>query len=403
MIPEALLSPSPAEPSSAELDSVRILCVSSSADVGGAEMVLLDTAGCLRAAGATVSVLSMAPSHSPLAAAVRRHGFDVTSLPIGRFRNPLTAWRVLRWFARYAGAHELILANDTRALLYTALARRFSRRPYVWHVHDLFTGRGPFQIAALLARPARYVAISQAVADSLVRHGCPAHRVSVVLNAVDTLLFNPSVDAAPFRSELGASSETLVIGAVSRILPWKGLDVFVEAVARLGEGFPSALFVLVGDIVQRPNHRAEALRYRERLWRLREDLGLRDRLIFMGGRSDMPTVMAGLDLLVHTAIDEPFGRVLIEAMASGRPVVATRGGGVPEIVRDGVTGYVVPPRDPDALAARIRTLADPDLRSRMGRRSRERAVALFGLPRYRERITAAVGQALSQQGKGATE
>jgi glycosyltransferase involved in cell wall biosynthesis len=136
---------------------------------------------------------------------------------------------------------------------------------------------------------------------------------------------------------------------------------------------------------------------------LREDLGLRDRLIFMGGRSDMPTVMAGLDLLVHTAIDEPFGRVLIEAMASGRPVVATRGGGVPEIVRDGVTGYVVPPRDPDALAARIRTLADPDLRSRMGRRSRERAVALFGLPRYRERITAAVGQALSQQGKGATE
>jgi glycosyltransferase involved in cell wall biosynthesis len=391
-------SSAPVESPPAVLEGARILCVSSGADVGGAEMVLLDTVVALRGAGATVSFLNLAPPRGPLAEGVRGRGIEPASLPIGRFRNPVTAWRVMHWLASHGRRLDLILANDTRALLYAALATPLGRHSYVWHVHDLFTGGDWFQAAALWTRPLRYIAISQAVADSLVGHGCPSDRISVVPNAVDTERFSPSVDGTSFRAELGVTDETLVIGAVSRILPWKGLDVFVEAIARLGVTFPRTLFVVVGDIVQRTAHRDESVRYRERLSRLREELGLRERLILVGGRADMPTVMAGLDMLVHTAIDEPFGRVLIEAMASGTPVVATHGGGVPEIVRDGATGYLVAPRDPEALAARIRALADPATRDRMGRAGRERAVALFGLPRYRERITAAVAQALSRSG-----
>jgi glycosyltransferase involved in cell wall biosynthesis len=396
MTPEVLASPGPVGTPPAVLETVRVLCVSSGADVGGAEMVLLDTVDGLRAAGATVSFLSLAPPRGPLVEAVRRRGIEPASLPIGRFRNPVTAWRVMRWLASHRRRVDLIFANDTRALLYAALAAPLGRQAYVWHVHDLVTGRGRFQAAALWTRPLRYVAISQAVADSLVRHGCPPSRVSVVPNAVDTERFSPSVDGTRFRAELGVTDETLVVGAVSRILPWKGLDVFLEAIARLGAAFPRALFVVVGDVVQRTAHRNEAERYREHLCRRREELGLRERLVFVGGRSDMPTVMAGLDMLVHTAIDEPFGRVLIEAMASGRPVVATNGGGVPEIVRHGATGFLVAPRDPEALAARMQALADPAVRGRMGQAGRERAVALFSLPRYREGITAAVAQALSR-------
>jgi glycosyltransferase involved in cell wall biosynthesis len=391
------LAPSgPVDSPGLPLEEARILCVSSGPDTGGAEMVLLDTMDCLRLSGATVAFLNLATAESPLLEAVRRRDIDAACLPIGRFRNPVTAWRVMRWFATYGARFDLIVANDTRALLYAALASPFGGRPYVWHVHDLVTGRGRFQTAALRTRPTRYIAISRAVAESLVRHGCPSNRVSVVLNAVDTERFGPWVDGGPFRSELGVAGDRLVIGAVSRILPWKGLDVFVEAIPRLAPSLPGALFVVVGDIVHHPAHRTESLDCRERLHRLRDELGLRDRLVFVGSRSDMATVMAGLDVLVHTAIDEPFGRVLIEAMASGKPVVATKGGGVPEVVQDGATGYLVAPCDPDALASRVRSLADPATRSRMGRLGRQRAVARFSLPRYRDGITAALAHALPQ-------
>jgi len=365
-------------------------------------MVLFDTVDCLRASGIAVGLLALSPPGGPLAEAARDRGIQPACLPVGRFRNPVPAWRVVRWLARHRAGLDLVIANDPRALLYVALATPLTRQPYVWHVHDLVTGRGRFQTAALRTRPARYIAISRAVADSLVRHGCPPDRVAVVLNAVDTDRFGPAVDGRPFRAELGADSGTLVIGTVSRILPWKGLDVFVEAVARLGPSFPRAVFVVVGGVVERAAERSESLAYWNRLHRVRDELGLQDRLVFVGGRSDMPTVMAGLDVLVHTALDEPFGRVLVEAMASAKPVVATIGGGVREIVREGTTGYLVSPRDPAALASRIRALADPAVRGRLGEAGRDHAITHFGLERYRDRMARVVSDVVSRAEGGAT-
>jgi glycosyltransferase involved in cell wall biosynthesis len=383
------------------LRGTRVLCVSSGPDVGGAEIVLLDTIAALGASGATVGLLHLAPPGSALADAVGAAGVDAARVPVGRFRDPLTAWRVVRWLVTHRRRIDLVLANDPRALLYTALAAPLVRVPYVWHVHDLVTGRGRFQKAALLARPARYIAISRAVADSLVRHGCRPDRVSIALNAVDTERFHPSTDGRRFRAELGVAPGALLVGAVSRLLPWKGLETFIEAAARLDASLPGAVFVVIGDVVRHPAHPSEALRYRDALYALRARLGLQERVRFLGRRSDMTAVMAGLDVLVHTAVDEPFGRVLIEAMASGKPVVATDGGGVPEIVQDGVTGYLVAPRDPEALARRIEAVADPARRTRMGRLGRERAAALFGLPRYREAIEAAVAETFVPPAGGA--
>jgi len=381
--------------------SPSVLCVSASQDLGGGEFVLLDTLSSLRARGVAVRVLNLAPAPGALARTLGARGADVLFCRSGRLRDPLSAIRILRFVLGRARGFDLALANDSRALVYTALACSLLRRPYLWHVHDLLTRSGPFEKIALRLGPAGYIAISQAVRQRLEVLGCPAVRIAVIPNAVDVDQFHPSVDGADFRRELSIDAGALVVGSVSRILPWKAVETLIEAAALLDQAVPAAVFLIVGDVVTDHAHADDAVRYRDSLLALRDRLGLGRRVRFVGYREDLPRVMAGLDLLVHTAIEEPFGRVLIEAMASGKPVVATRGGGVPEVVEDGVTGYLVPPRDSPALASCIAALADPEMRSRMGRAGRACAVSSFSLTRYGDEIHSLVARALSSGGVAA--
>ncbi len=309
---------------------------------------------------------------------------------IGRFRNPATAIRVLLGLVRHGRGFDVIFANDPRALLYSVLAGRLLGRPCVWHVHDIITGGSPFERAVRWARPSAYIAISDAVRQALVRQGCPVDQITVVHNALDLAHFHPGDDGTGFREELGVPPNALLVGSVGRIVPWKAVETLLEAAARLRDRLPEARFVVVGGTVTDDAHADEARRYRDGLLALRSRLGLDERVKFVGHRDDVARIMAGLDILAHTAIEEPFGRVIIEAMALGRVVVATRGGGVGEIVRDGITGYLVPPRDPAAMAARIEALIDPVLREQLGRAARADVVARFDVTRYHAAVVAVV-------------
>ena len=363
-------------------------------ELGGAERSLLDTVDALAARGFAVDVLNLVDRPGALARAQLERGIAVHVVRVGRFRDPRGIARVIGWFLRQGRRFDLALANDTRGVLYTAAGTAPARVPYLWHVRDLMGSGSRLERLALRLRPAAWIANSHAVAASLVRHGGDSARVIVVHNGVDVGRFQPASANGTLRRELGLDESAVLVGTIGRLVPWKSVETLLEAAAHLRTTLPAAACLVVGDVVTDPVNRPAALAYRESLLSLRDRLGLGDRVHFLGERADVPRILAALDVLVHTAIDEPFGRVLIEAMAAGKPVVATRGGGVAEIVEDGVTGYLVPPRDAASVADRVVRLADDGQRDEMGRAGRERALTHFSLDAYGDALAAVASRVL---------
>ncbi len=174
------------------------------------------------------------------------------------------------------------------------------------------------------------------------------------------------------RRELGASADDLLIGTLGRLdEPKKGLSVFLKAARLLSREFPRVRFAIVGEGPARPS--LEALAARE---------GVSHCTVFPGLRRDVPEIMRAFDLLVQPSLWEGFGLTLAEAMAVGTPVVASRVGGVPEAVADGVTGLLVPPGDAQALASACASILGDRVRAaQMGRAGIDRARAEFGIER----------------------
>jgi glycosyltransferase involved in cell wall biosynthesis len=352
-------------------DMKSILFVDSAEALGGAERSLL------------LLMEHLDPNHfhpilasnaSPLAEEARAAGIEVAIVPMLRLRHLPTAPSLLvrgaRGVARLIRMHDVAIvhANVMRASFYAAAAARWTGTPLVWHVRDIHTER--WYIPLMCAFAARAIAISQAVAESIP---CRA-KLSVIHNGIDLAAFDPALDRDGVRRDLQLPSDVPVIGTVGRLRPWKRQDLFLQAASRVSAAQADVHYAVVGDTIFPAGHD-----YLGELRALALDLGIVERVVFPGYRSDMAQVMATLDVLVHTADAEPFGRVLIEAMAMGRPIVAFRDGGVPEIVADGETGILVEPGDVDGIAnAVVGLLADPERRIRMGSAGRERAARLFG-------------------------
>jgi glycosyltransferase involved in cell wall biosynthesis len=171
---------------------------------------------------------------------------------------------------------------------------------------------------------------------------------------------------------------------VGRLESWKGHAVFLKALALVKDAVPRVRGIIAGDSVpHEPGYRAS-------LEALQKGLDLQERVTFCGHRADVPAVMSALDVLVLASTSpEPFGRVLIEAMAAGKPVVATGAGAVPEIIQDGEQGLIVAPGDPGALAeAVIRLLSDPGLARTMGQKGRLRVEERFEVRQYVDGVQA---------------
>lgn len=194
----------------------------------------------------------------------------------------------------------------------------------------------------------RIITSGAAVAALLHRAGVPARKVVPISAGVDVSRFHPGVSGESVRAELGLRGP--LVGLVANIRRSKGHRVFLEAAARMRATVPEARFLIVGDGIGFERVRGDVAA-----------LGLADRVHMIGFRRDIPEVMAALDVLVLPSIrSEATPQVVPQALAIGTPVVATAVGGIPEMVRDGETGRLVPPDDPDALAeAIVQTLRDP--------------------------------------------
>ncbi len=235
----------------------------------------------------------------------------------------------------------------------------------VAHYHNQYDDKWE-RDPAMLSLERRLVASTDAmiaVSESVRRHvadniGVDEQRIDVIPNGVDASAFT-GVDRSDARRALLLDATRPVVGLIGRITEQKGQDDFVEAALAIAVERPEPLFVMVGF--------AEDAELQQRLRQKIAVFGLSDRIRFLGNRDDMASVYAALDLLVAPSRWEGFGMMLIEAMAAGRPIVATRVGAIPEIVRDGRTGVLVEPRDAQALARAITgMLDDPQRRIAMG-------------------------------------
>lgn len=218
------------------------------------------------------------------------------------------------------------------------------------------------------------VCMTVAIQDHCRRQGIRPPVYRVIYDGLDLERFRPTRAPEDVREELGIGSRVPVVGVVGNIQEWKGQHVFLEAMVDVVRELPDAVALVVGGAHRSGRSYADGLR------RFVASRDIVDHVTFTGARHDVPDVMNAMDVLVHSSVrGEPFGRVIIEGMSVGRPVIATRAGGVPEFVHDGVDAILVEPGDVGELSREIlRLLRDPALRESLGAAARA-AVRRFSL------------------------
>ena len=220
-----------------------------------------------------------------------------------------------------------------------------------------------------------FVGVAEPHGRYLVEHeGCPAHKVRVIPNGVDIDRFHPRWPDVELRKALGLPDDAPTVGIVAALRPEKRHDLFLESAALIRKEVPSCRFLIVGDGPERG-----------RLGALAEELGLNGAVHFLGTRGDVPEVLSLVDVVQLTSRMEANPVSILEAMAAEKPVVATRVGSVPETVRDGVTGLLVPPGEAESIAAAtVELLTEPHRAGAMGRAGREEVIAHWSVQRMVE-------------------
>jgi len=277
---------------------------------------------------------------------------------------------------RRAHADVVHLGNGIRANYDGILACLLTRTPCVCHVKgfEKYSDRERW----IAPRIDAVICMTRAIEEHCRQHRVCGRRTDVVYDALDEAAFMPQRSAADIRTELGIENGGPCLGVVGNIQEWKGQTVLVEAMARVVAAVPTARALIVGGV-----HRAGAA-YNQQLEERIRALHLERVVSVTGFRTDIADVMNALDVVVHTSVrPEPFGRVILEAMLLGKPVVATAAGGVPELIQDGETGFLTPPGDAERLAERLITLLqNAPLRGGMGQRARTWAHEQFSLSRH---------------------
>jgi glycosyltransferase involved in cell wall biosynthesis len=272
---------------------------------------------------------------------------------------------------------DMIHVNLYPNCLYCLLPSLATGKPLIWHVHNIRKiNKINFLIyltAGLVCR--RIVTVSEACKKNLRKAGIPSSKMITIYNGMDLIKFNPNKNGRKIKTELGILPEMKTIGLFGQPLPEKGHRYFIEAASEVVRQFSASRFLIVGYLYDSD--------YQKYLNRLIDDLGLKEQIVFTGWREDIPDVMASVDILVHARITpEPAALVLMEAMATAKPVIATATGGTPELVVDQVTGIVVPPKDPKALANSILALLkNPEKAIQMGNNGRRKVEENYTIER----------------------
>ncbi len=355
----------------------RVLLVASRATGGLARHVIALLAG-LRAEGYDLAVAC--DPEGMIAEAARARSLPVYGVTFADSGNPtramLAAWQLSGAIAHFQ-AH-LVHTHSYHAGLVGAVSTPLARParmvatlhnypPYSKHGQTLGSS-GRLAVRLILGRASRVVMVSEALRhDLLPLRPEAAGKTVVIPNGVEVRGAEPKLTVAQARSKYGLPAHAPLIGMVARFAPQKGILEFIRSVRLVRDRWPEVHAVLVGDGPLRAE--AEALR---------RELGLTEHLHLLGQLDSAREAMWALDVLLVASVSEGSSVVAMEGMALGKPIVATAVGGVPEVVLEGVTGYVVPPGDPRALADAVgQLLADPESAQLMGDRGRQRAALHF--------------------------
>jgi len=262
------------------------------------------------------------------------------------------------------GVDVVHVNTSGRMLFLSGLAARCLGIPVVWHAR--IAEREPLADRLATSLVDRIIATSQYVAGRFQR-GRAKNKVVCIPNPIDLSRFQPNPDGKEWREQNGLPVHSILVGIFGRLDAWKRFDLALRAAALARAKQGSLHFLVVG---KGPERRS--------LERLARDLDLKTSLSFLDWQDDVTKAMSSIDILLHPTPGEHFGRVYIEAMACGKPVVAADSGGAKEIVLSEQTGILVPPNDPGALAeALVRLAANETLCQSMGRAGRRRAETLF--------------------------
>ena len=346
----------------------------------------------LQRAGVEVCLLPMDPLYVKLAETGWGDRARLAAKAVGSVR-------ALARLIRREGV-DLVCTNVQGGHLYGALAARRSAKPLVTYMRDI--PQGSFSTRLLPWIGARFsdriVGTSHAVTrffDENPRYGGTlAAKTRVVFNGIDLEAVSPLPPDGAVLEEFGLQEAGPVIALVGRLQPLKGQKELLQALPRVLQALPGTRLLLVGEAFAYESEYAEALR------RLTGELGLAEAVVFTGQRRDVPEVLSACDIVVSASWHEAFGRTVVEAMAMGKPVVATRSGGPEDIVVDGETGLLVPVKDPEALGdALVRLWADPVRARRMGEKGRERALQHFDIRRTVEGAEGVFDEVLEERAR----
>lgn len=371
----------------------RILYIQPNSETGGSDHCLFRLIHALdRRRYEPIAVL---PQDGPMVPLLAREGVPTRFLKMEQLRTLPS----VRYQARYLSGfwptvtqlaqliqdeHVDLVHTNSLYSLYGAWAARRARRPHVWHLREI-PPAVPIARTLLgklvVSLSASIVAMSQACVRGLLPQGDVSGKVKLLADAIDLTEFRTDISGQRVRHELGLSPETPLVGFVARLDPWKGLDVFLRAAALLRDRFPDVHFIVAGGAP--PGFES----YEKKMRTLAAALQLGERVHFLGWRyklNDIPELMAALTVFSHTSTKpEPFGLVLIEAMAMQRPIVAAKAGGPLEIVAEKTSGYLTPPGNPEAHAEAVATLlANPAQAQLMGQMGRRRVEEVFSVERF---------------------
>ena len=357
--------------------TVRVLRLFSRLNIGGPSLhvILLSEGLAARGYETRLVVGEESPREGNFLDLAAAKGVRVEKLAaLGREIRPASdvavIWRLVRLIRSFQP--QIVHTHTAKAGFVGRVAAWLAGVPVVvhtFHGHVLHGYFGPAKTALirLLERGASrisdaLVAVSDRVKRDLVTHGiAPAERIRVIPLGLDLAPLGRSLPRGALRAEVSVADAAPFVGLVGRLVPIKDVPTFLHAAARVAEHRPDIRFAVVGDGEERPRVEAAI-----------ERLGLRECVTLFGWKRDMRDVLGDLDVVVNCSLNEGTPVALIEALAAGRPVVATRVGGTPDLLAGGAHGLLVPPRDPDALAAAIlEVLGRPDEareRTRVGQR-----------------------------------
>jgi glycosyltransferase involved in cell wall biosynthesis len=345
--------------------TMKILFLDQSGKLGGAELSLLDVAAPYRHS-CLVGLFQDGPYRERLEQEqIPVQVLSKQSIQIhkdsGLWQSLSMLWQLIPLLIQVAALSyqfEVIYANTQKAFVVGTLASLISRRPVVYHLRDILSkehfSRANLTIAIVLANwfTSLVIANSHATRQAFIDAGGNPERVKVVYNGFQPERYQVQPTEA-LRQQLKLENR-FVVGHFSRLSPWKGQHILIEALLHCP---PHVVVLLIGDALFGEQA------YVKQLLHQVASLELQDRVLFLGFRSDVPQLMALCDLITHTSTSpEPFGRVIIEAMLCGTPIIASQAGGAVELIEHGKTGWLAPPGDPLKLAQMVALCCQtPDL------------------------------------------